>query len=219
MDSKAVSKEIRGRVWPLLKEHGFSRFTTRTAWRYCASTIDILNFQSFNAYNASVMRVTPFSFAVNLGCYLTYVPASPPKFNDGLLTPSEFECQLRGRLTPAITQAREAPHDVWSVDQQGCNLLWCVQDVVEQLPYAMGWFAHLADEREVLRILIEDDEDMTKLWGFGRNPSPIRSYLTGYVALKLDNHDLARKKLAEAVDSNCFTEQFGNLEDAISRVV
>ncbi|MDI6624661.1 MAG: hypothetical protein QME55_08015 [Brevundimonas sp.] len=218
MDSKAVSKEIRGKVWPLLKEQGFSRFTTRTAWRYCDSKIDVLNFQSFNAYNASVMRVTPFSFAVNLGSFLTYVPPDwPLQSTDGQLTPREADCQFRGRLIPTVTQSRKTPDGVWSVDELGRNLPRCIQDVVEQLPHAMDWFARLADKREVLRVLCEDDEDMIVLWGFGRNPSPIRSYLTGYVALELENHDLAREKLGEAVDSDCFTGQFGNLKNAINR--
>jgi hypothetical protein len=74
MDSKAVSKEIRGRVWPLLKAAGFTRFSTRSAWRYREGKIDVITFRSYNAYNASVMGVTPFSFSVNLGTFLTYVP-------------------------------------------------------------------------------------------------------------------------------------------------
>lgn len=218
MDSKAVSKEIRDSFWPLLKERGFSRFTTRTAWRYCDGKIDVLNFQSFNAYNASVMGVTPFSFAVNLGSYLTYVPPQwPPKSKDRHLTPHEAECHLRARLTPAMAQARGVPDGIWSVDEQGRNLPRCVHDVVEQLPDAMAWFARLTDKREVLRILREDDEDMTTLWGFGRNPSPLRSYLTGYVALKLADLELARVHLGKAVDSNCFTDLFTTLEDAINR--
>lgn len=202
----------------MLKEQGFSRFTTRTAWRYCDSKIDVVNFQSFNAYNASVMRVTPFSFAVNLGSFLTYVPPDcPPKSTNGELTPREADCHFRARLTPAISQARKTPDCVWSVDKQGSNLLACVQDVVAQLPHTMAWFARLADKAEVLRILVEEDEDMTRLWGFGRNPSPIRSYLAGYVALELENHDLAREKLGRAIHSNCFTHLFDNLEEAIGR--
>jgi hypothetical protein len=218
MDSKAVSKEIKGSVWPLLKQEGFSRFTSRSAWRYCGSKIDVVNFQSFNAYNASVMGLTPFSFAVNLGVFLTYVPPQwPPKQTKGDPTPHEAECHLRGRLVPHISQARNAPEGLWSVDEQGSNLLWCVQDVAAQAPSAMAWFARFNDKREVLRVLQEEDEDMMKLWGFGRNPSPLRSYMAGYVALALGDEAFGRLKLREAVDSNCFVGQFGTVEEAMRR--
>lgn len=220
MDSKSVSKEIRGRVWPLLKEAGFTRFTTRTAWRDSDGKVDVLNFQSYNAYNASVLGVTPFSFSVNLGCFLTYVPPQwPPKVKDGHLMPDEAECQFRRRLPRTITQPGNEHAGLWSVDEQGRNLLWCIQDVVEQLPEALAWFARLGDHSEVLRVLLEQDEDMNVLWGFGRRPSPVRSYLSGYVALKLGRQELAREKLREAVQSNCFKALFSTVEGAVNRAV
>lgn len=80
MDSKAVNREIRRVIWPLFKAAGFSSNTTRTAWRHTADKADVINFQSFNRYNADVLGITTFSFAVNLGCYLRYVPPQwPPK--------------------------------------------------------------------------------------------------------------------------------------------
>lgn len=98
-------------------------------------------------------------------------------------------------------------------------MLWCIKDVATQLPDAAAWFDRLADKSEVLNTLLNQEEDMNDIWGFGRNPSPIRSYLTGYVALAVENHDLAREKLEEAVQSNCFTGQFGDVESAISRAI
>lgn len=220
MDSKTVSKEIRGRIWPLLKAQGFSRFTTRTAWRDADGKVDVVNFQSFNAHNADVLGVTPFSFAVNLGSFLTYVPPQwPPKVKGGQLVPDEAECHFRGHLARTITQVGNQHAGVWSVDAQGRNLLWCIQDVAEQLPETFRWFDRLNDRAEVLRVLQEQDEDMQALWGFGRRPSPIRSYLTGYVALSMGLQDLAREKLQEAVHSNCFKTQFASVEGAINRAV
>jgi hypothetical protein len=220
MDSKAVSKEIRARVWPLLKSQGFARFSTRTAWRDNDGKIDVVNFQSFNTYNADVLGVTPFSFAVNLGCFLTYVPPRwPPKTKDGRLVPDEAECHFRRSLSRTIMQAGNKQDGVWSVDDRGKNLLWCIQDVVEQLPDVFDWFRKLGDRREVLRVLLEDDEDMKVLWGAGRRPSPNRSYMTGYVALSMGMHDLAREKLQEAVSSNCFTAVFASVEGAMNRAI
>ena len=208
MDSKAVTKEIRARIWPLLKEQGFTRFSSRTAWRDSEGQVDVVNFQSFNRYNADVMGVTPFSFSVNLGCYLTYVPPTwPPKTKEGQLMPQESECNFRGRLSPTVSQPGSKQSGVWSVDDEGRNLPWSIQDVVGQL------------RSEVLRVLLEDGEDMELLWGFGRRPSPIRSYMTGYVALSMGMQDLAREKLDEAVASKCFTALFDSVEGAINRAI
>lgn len=113
MDSKAVNKEIRGRIWPLLKDIGFSRFTPRTAWRYNDGKIDVLNFQSFNAYNASVMGVSTFSFCVNLGSFLIYVPPQwPPKVKGGHLMPNEAECHFRRRLKRRVTPRGKEHGDI-----------------------------------------------------------------------------------------------------------
>ncbi|QCI95965.1 DUF4304 domain-containing protein [Novosphingobium sp. EMRT-2] len=220
MDSKAVNKEIRARIWPLLKDIGFSRFTPRTAWRYRGDKIDVLNFQSFNSYNASVLGITSFSFCVNLGSYLNYVPSKwPVKVKDGQPIPNEAECHFRRRLMRSVTSLGKEHADIWNVDEQGRNLLWCIQDVAEQLPDVEAWFDRLADKSEVLAILLNQDEDMNVLWGFGRNPSPSRSYLAGYVALAAGRLDLARMKLEEAVQSNCFKEQFGDVDSAIRRAI
>jgi hypothetical protein len=220
MNSKAISEEIRGRVWPMLKAQGFDLFTTRTAWRDTGDKIDVVNFQSFNAYNASILGVTPFSFAVNLGSFLKYIPPTwPPKVKDGRLTPEETECQFRGNLLPTLAQVGARQSNVWSVDEQGRNLLWCIQDVVQQLPIAIAWFSRLGDRSEVLSVLLGHDEDMDTLWGFGGRSSPLRSYLTGYVALAVGNQNLARQKLQEAVKSNSYTALFASVEGAVNRAM
>jgi hypothetical protein len=79
MDSKTVNKEIRALIWPALKAAGFSSFSARTAWRYEKDQVEVVNFQSFNRHNADVLDVTTFSFAVNLGSYLCYVPPQWPR--------------------------------------------------------------------------------------------------------------------------------------------
>ncbi|MBC2663962.1 hypothetical protein H7F51_00365 [Novosphingobium flavum] len=164
------------------------------------------------------MDVTTFSFCVNLGIFLNYVPSRwPQKVKDGHQIPDEAQCHFRRRLRRRVTPRGKEHGDVWNLDEQGKNLLWCIRDVAEQLPEAASWFDRLADKSEVLNILLNQEEDMNNVWGFGRNPSPIRSYLTGYVARAVGNHDLAREKLEEAVRSNCFIEEFDDVESAISR--
>src|SRR5687768_5994644 len=110
MDSKSVNREIRRAIWPLLKAHGFAEISARTAWRHSDQKIDVVNFQSFNSYNAGVMGVTTFSFAVNLGGYLRYVPPQwpPKKIKNGVPYPAEYECQFRGSLSRTLSQPRNA---------------------------------------------------------------------------------------------------------------
>lgn len=129
MDSKVVNRAIKANVWPMLKEHGFGHFTTRTAWRHDHDRIDVINFQSFNSYQASVIGCTTYSFALRLG-------------------------------------------------SQG-----------------LAWFRQFDEPCEVLRILTSEAERMGELWGFGNNPSPNRSYCTGYAALKTGQFGLAAQQL------------------------
>jgi len=91
-------------------------------------------------------------------------------------------------------------------------------DVEPQIPMAIDWYTQLNNSEEVLRILLNDPEQMLDgpkpigCWGFGHNPSPIRSYLTGYSALHLNKIDLALEKFSEAVQSGCFTKLFTTAE-------
>lgn len=220
MDSKTVNRSIRTSIWPLLKHAGFRATTPRSAWRHESDRINVVNFSSFNSYNADVMGVTTYSFAVNLGTYLLYVPPQWPlkKIKDGVPYPTEPECQFRGSLVPSIPQ----PHTnkcVWFIDEKGSNLPWAIKDVVNQLPIALDWFKCLEDRTEVLRILREEDEDMVKLWGFGRRASPIRAYLTGYVAMSLGENQLADQEFASAVASGRFSNLFSTVEGARYRAV
>ena len=68
----------------------------------------------------------------------------------------------------------------------------------------MLWFRKFETKAEVLRILMHEPEVMQYLWGFGRDPSPIRSYMTGYVALAMGKRDFARQHLLRALESGCF---------------
>jgi hypothetical protein len=221
MDSKAVNREIRRSIWPLLKEHGFSQTSARTAWRHGAEKIDVVNFQSFNSYNAEVLGITTFSFAVNLGAYLRYVPPQwpPKKIKEGVPYPAEYECQFRGHVLPTLSQPRNKHEHIWFVNKDGRNLPWCINDVAQKVSDVLSWFQRLEDKAAVLRILQERLEDMNVLWGFGNNPSPHRSYLLGYVALHLGDAVLAERELQKAVDSGCYTNLFSTVDGARYRAV
>ncbi len=60
---------------------------------------------------------------------------------------------------------------------------------------------------------------MQELWGMGRNPSPIRSYLTAYAAIAHGDREFAEANFREAVASKCFVNLFSNIEGVINRAV
>ena len=84
--------------------------------------IDVVNFQSFNRYNADVMGCTTFSFALNLGVYLTDVLSDYPlPLRKGEPRPEEYHCHIRRRLYPPRPILSRA-EDIWAIDEAGGNL-------------------------------------------------------------------------------------------------
>lgn len=209
MDSKIVSAEIRAEVRPFLKDQGFSQFTGRSAWRFHTDRVDVVNYQSFNSYNADVIGCTTYSFALNLGTFFGYIRDQFDRNQNNLenpkFRPAEYLCHFRGGLSRSFWQRQLKRRDIWYIDSKGRVLKKAVHDTRVALSRdGMPWFDRLRDPREVLRILKEDDEDMGTCWGFGRNPSPIRNYMLGYVSLHLGNLDDAAIQLNRAIDSGCY---------------
>ena len=204
----------------MLKNAGFGEFSPRTAWRYHADRIDVVNFQSFNKYNADVLGVTTFSFCVNLGCFLTDIPSQyPVKQKGGTLVPPESQAQFRARLQRSMFQFWNKHKDLWLIDEAGKSLDKSIADVLVQMRnFGLHWFEQFADRGEILRILQNEPEHGT-LWGFGANPSPIRSYLTGYVALRLGDRETAQINLEAAARSGCFKELFDDADAAVQRAL
>jgi hypothetical protein len=222
MDSKVVNQGIRGRIWPRLRERGFGTFSSRSAWRHRSDRIEVVNFQSFNAYNAGVIGCTTFSFAVNLGCYLLAIPPrfepSRIKATKGHLVPEEFACHFRGQLSPDVPQPKLLAKNIWFIDETGSNLALSLDDAWAALDGSgLPWFEQFASPAEVLRILRHEPEQQGHLWGFGNNPSPVRHYFIGYAALNLNDGILAKDHLQHALASGCFSSVEERLAKDIER--
>jgi len=221
MDSRSVNREIRERIKPLLKDAGFSLFTSRTAWRYGVNRIDVVNFQSFNSYLAGGVGCTTYSFALNLGCYLTCIPyphgGDRPKQKEGRLIPQEYECHFRRPLNKSISQPEFPRKNIWYVDPDGRHLSPAISDAALTIAtQAFPWFQRFSDDFEALRTLLKEKEENNGTHGFGANPSPMRSYLIAYTALTLRRPDLAVEHLDKALASGCFCKVEAQLKASLA---
>jgi hypothetical protein len=225
MDSAAVNREIRAEIRPLLKDVGFVAFTSRTAWRYHTDRVDVVNFQSFNSYNAGVMGITTYSFAVNLGCYLRYIPnqyADTPGSAalEELPRPKEYECHMRGRLSRSYLGESCSDRQIWFIDERGSNVTKALHDVRMLLVRdGVPWFTQFSSPELVYAILVSNEEQMNSLWGFGRTGSPIRRYFLGYAARAAGLHSEARVNLNSAAETPSFAKIAQRLREDAQSVV
>ena len=219
MDSRIVSRELWKAVRPLLKESGWTSFTTRTARRFSDSHVDVINFQSFNSYLASVIGCTTYSFSIRLGCFLRAIPYPRVKLKDDFPMPAEYQCHLRRTLYKAFPQPECSRTDVFYIDPDG-NYLPTVTEAVRGLIATEGlnWFERFSNMQEVLRTLVQDNETAKGTWGFGRDPSPARHLYRGYVALSLGETERALKDLRSAASSSSFQHLREQIEGELSRI-
>jgi hypothetical protein len=208
VNSSVVNKEIKSVIRPLLQDAGFTQFTTRTAWRYPGEKIDVVNFQSFNSYLANSVGCTTYSFCVRLGCSFDAIPRSERvKSKDGLFRTEEYECHFRLTLQKTIRQPNLKRTDVWYVDPSGQNLKVVIEDAKRAiLEKGLRWFNRFTDLNEVLRTLQKDSESNEGTWGFGTKTSPMRHFMTGYVAKSLGKTQLAFEHIQRALLSGRFKE-------------
>ncbi len=202
MNSSDVNRAIRTTVRPVLEKHGFVTFTARTAGRYRDRFIEVINFQSFNRYNADVMGCTTYSFALNAGIFLSDVPSeSPVPERSGRRQPNEYHCHIRRRVYPPRPMLASYP-DMWSIDSNGTNLIDVVRSAASELEHTViPWFAVFADSGTVLKILLDELPPPDELtWLPGALDSAVRNSAVGYVALAQDERTVAAKFLTRALE-------------------
>ncbi len=189
MDSRTVNRELRAAIRPVLQVHGFVAFTERTAWRYRPGRIDVANFQSFNDYLAGGIGCTTYSFALNLGSYLTCVPDDdqPIKHRRGQLAPQEFECHLRCHPHRTISQSELGRTDIWYVDPAGGYLSDVIRDARKVLlEVGLPWFDEVSDDAALLADLKTRDRSSPGSTVFpGGIGSPVRDRVVGYLSWAL----------------------------------
>lgn len=182
MDSRVVAREIKREIWPLLRQHGFGEFSTKTAWRFQTHQIHVVNFQSFNSYLAQGVGCTTFSFAVNLGIYFRAIPWAYPikKGPDPSIQPQEYHCHFRRHMLKGIEQPVLHRKDIWYVESDGSNLLETLADARSILELdGLPWFARFESLEDALRLL-RTQEDLPDV--AARHGSPARNRMIEYLA-------------------------------------
>ena len=202
MDSRDVNKRIRAVVWPALKERGFEKRSTRTAWRQRAQCVDVINFQSFNSYTASGLGCTTFSFGVNLGIYFPCIADRAWSKTPSREWPQEFECHLRKTLIKRLPQPTFPRLDIWFVDREGSNLEDVIDDALHVIESSgMDWFARFASLEAALEAFrsmpdVGESGQGTESFG-GTIGSPARLEKIAGLALELGKHETARDALTK----------------------
>lgn len=132
MDGKAVDAVVRRLARPVLRRHGFERFTGRSAWRFNDHTVELIVFRSFTSYVATRVGSTTFSFAVTAGVAYRCLKPCPERPRDHELT---FRFELGKYLRqpvfhPYDREAASDRPDVWFVLDDGSNVEEAVSDAV-----------------------------------------------------------------------------------------
>lgn len=184
VSSREVNAELRASVWPALRELGFTDRTQRAAWKDYPDTVAVVDFWSFNAYTASTMGVTTFSFQLNLGirARCSSNGASFVKVKDGKLRPREPECDVRRVLWKTILQPETALPQIWYVREDGSNIREVVEDArLVLLTDGMTWIDEFSELERIVAFAENEPEQwdakgstITGTWGLGRLGCPVR---------------------------------------------
>lgn len=207
-DSRAVTKAIAAEIWPKLRELGFESIQGRTARRKRTDRVDIVEFNSFNSYEQQRLELKTGSFSISLGCHLEYI-TNPVAFDGGeavqLAKPVAADCLLRGSVRRPYVEPVGLDRGVWAIDVMGMALEKVITGARDtMLGEGMAWFEQFESPAAVYDLAEEREEDMNRLWGFGRPDSPLRHYILGYAGLAAGKQLDARKHLQRALDTGCF---------------
>lgn len=210
MDNRLITSMIRTVIWPVLKTAGFATFTGRSAWRHWPEGVDVVNIQGYGPARHPELFANPtgFSFAVNLGVWLDYLPYDVPaaiKVHRGVQRPAEYQCPLRRQLSSYRPGAAPTEADFWFIEPDGANASTAVDDalvVIEQ--DGLPWLERFHYPEEVLRTLLTEQVSGV-LHGCGAISSPVRSYLTAYAARRMGDTELAVIHLEQVATSTAMS--------------
>lgn len=200
IDKKTVEKALKEALWPLLKQHGFQTFKGRTAWRHTEKRIDVVGIQFFPREKADQWGITPYSFALPVGCFFTFVPSlyEPRiKREKELMLPDEPQCHLRKDSLRHLKQRECKVPNIWYIDPKGKYLNAAVEDAINIIESEVfAWFDSFEDLPRLLKNITEiprADIALGLTLGFPRQ-------LAGFLALETGEWGLAKKLLQQELE-------------------
>lgn len=145
MDAKIVSKELRLKVRPILKEFGFTKFSDRKAWKYFNDHTAVIDFPSVGAYNAEIIGCTSSSFSCGLGVYYNCFSKYPWTWQNSVLEkPKIGECQARRTIEKSLFQAELTRKDIWMIQED--NLSEVIADLISGINLQLiPWLQTMSD--------------------------------------------------------------------------
>lgn len=179
MDSKDVTKELEARVFPVLRQVGFSEFRGRAAWRDREHSIDLLDLRSVGYYRGSAIGATSHSFVASAGVYIKSVHAVPWADEPVPARPRAHDCHAQFFLKKPMFQLWCWRPGVWYVSKRGGNLEKVVVGLLRAISEeALPWLGQFADLETATRVFETRDES----WMSEGNPREMFSGGLGSVA-------------------------------------
>jgi len=200
MDKKTVEKVLKEMLWPLLKQHGFQVFKGRAAWRHTEKRIDVVEIQFFPREKADQWGITPYSFALPMGCFFPFAPSEYEpmiKREKNLILPNEAQCHLRRTTLKTLNQRECNIPNIWYIDPRGKYLNAVIEDIKNQFSGEIfAWFERFDNLPSLLKDLIETP-NVHIILGLTLG---IPRYLAGFLALEIGEWLLAKKLLQQELD-------------------
>lgn len=200
---KTVVDAYEDVIVPMLREHGFETFKNRTAWRHTEKRIDVVELQFFPKAKTAQWGITPYSFALPVGCFFPFVPSLyEPRLRreKGLPLPDETQCHLRKTTLKALKQRECKIPNIWYIDPKDKYLSAAIEDAKNLLEGEIfSWFEHFNDLPMLLKNLTEGTERKSIGMTLGAGP------IEGFLALEIGEWSLAKKLLQQALDTSFLT--------------
>jgi len=187
MDARAVDRQLRAKIWPLLRLHGFLRRASRIAWRY-ENGVDLVEISSVGS-SWDAVGCTSFSISARVAAMPPFV--KPPKQTperDGQLRPHYWHCQLQWGLRKSLSQPwfhpfaephRDLPRslalhreglkqvlrrdvhdrtDIWFIKEDGSNVDEVMDDLIAAIEgEGMAVLARFHDSNAVIKMVLAEE--------------------------------------------------------------
>lgn len=141
-----LTREIKSRIFPILKEYGFGHFSGRKAWKHFDEKVYLFQITGVGSNFSNVTGFPAVSVTTSINIYYINFPGSntcKKHSKSGLPLPSETECYFRFGLDKTdlqetyiknITSPTEKKRrDVWWVSEDGENIDLVIDNITEVL--------------------------------------------------------------------------------------